>query len=319
MEEDWLGVPFSLAGKRIWVAGHRGMVGSAVLRHLSSENCELLTTDFDLRVQADVARWMKDKKPDVVIIAAARAGGILANATRPAEFLYDNMAIQNSIIVEAHESRVKRLLFLGSSCIYPKDAVQPLKEESLLSGVLEQTNEAYAVAKIAGIKLCEAYRKQYGDDFISVMPCNLYGPGDKFHEQDSHVIPALMMKAHKAKIAGRSLEVWGSGTPRREFLYVDDLAEALIFALKNYSSARSLNIGAGEDMTIAELAGEIAAAVGFRGQIVYDRLKPDGTPRKLMDSSRIFSVGWRPRTDLKTGLRLTYEWYISHAGLRDAA
>jgi GDP-L-fucose synthase len=319
VEKDWLTTPFTLRNKTIWVAGHRGMVGSSLVRRLQSEDCKILTSDFDLRVQADVSAWMRKNNPQIVVIAAAKVGGILANATYPADFFHDNLSIQNNIITAAHETGVEKLLFLGSSCIYPKDAPQPVKEEYLLSGPLEATNEAYAVAKIAGLKLCAAYRAQHGDDFISVMPCNLYGPGDKFDAQNSHVIPALMMKAHEAKLKSKNLEVWGSGTPRREFLFVDDLADALVFALKNYSLAKPLNIGSGADIKISELVAEVAQAVGFKGTIIYDRTKPDGTMRKLMDSSRIFDAGWKPQTDLKTGLRKTYDWFKKLEEVRDAA
>jgi GDP-L-fucose synthase len=314
VEKDWLTTPFDLKGKRVWVAGHRGLVGSACVRRLKSEDCEILTSSFDLRGQNDVLNWVRINRPDVIILAAAKVGGIAANAASPADFLYDNLSIQNNVIRAAHENKAGKLLFLGSSCIYPKDAENPIKEEALLSGPLEPTNEAYATAKIAGLKLCASYRQQYGDDFISVMPCNLYGPGDKFDAQNSHVIPALMMKADAAK---DKLIAWGSGTPRREFLYVDDLADALVFTLKNYSAAKPLNIGFGSDITIAELAREVAAATGFNGEIAFDASKPNGAARKLMDSSRIFSAGWQPKTNLKDGLRKTYEWYKAQR-LRDA-
>ncbi len=323
MVQDWLNFsspgPFVLAGKRVWVAGHRGMVGGALVRRLALENCELLTADFDLRVQAAVEKWMRANKPQVVVIAAAKVGGILANSMYPADFLTDNLLIETNIIRAAQALKVQKLLFLGSSCIYPKDAAQPMREGALLSAPLEPTNEAYAVAKIAGLKMCEAYRKQYGCDFISVMPCNLYGRGDKFDEQNSHVIPALMMKAHAAKLSRGALEAWGSGVPRREFLYIDDLADALVFALKNYSSATPLNIGSGEDISIAELAEEIAKAVGFKGEIVFDGAKPDGTMRKLLDSDRIFNAGWCPQIDLREGLRRTYESFRRRGELQDAA
>lgn len=295
------------------------MVGSALIRRLQNEKGSLLTSDFDLRIQSKVEEWMEAHKPQVVVIAAARVGGILANATYPADFLADNLLIAANIITAAHKMRVEKLLFLGSSCIYPKEAPQPIKEESLLSGPLEPTNEAYALAKIAGLKLCEAYRTQYGDDFISVMPCNLYGPGDKFDERNSHVIPALMMKAHQARISGQDFQVWGSGRPRREFLYVDDLADALVFALKNYSGARTLNIGSGEDISIAELAREIAEIAGFKGPILYDSSKPDGTFQKLLDCDRLFNAGWSPATDLKTGLRRTYTWFKEQREMKNAA
>ncbi len=318
MEDGWLNEPFSLVGKRVWVAGHRGMVGAAMLRRLQSEKCKILTSDFDLRAQADVKKWMDAHKPQVIVLAAAKVGGIQANMDAPADFLTDNLQIQTNVIQAAHEAKVEKLLFLGSSCIYPKNAPQPIREEALLTGALEATNESYAIAKTAGIKMCEAYRRQYGDDFISVMPCNLYGPGDRFDEGRSHVIPALVMKVHEAKMAGGILNVWGGGKAWREFLYVDDLADALLFALKNYSSGMPLNIGSGTEITIAALAGEIAEVVGFAGKIIFDDTKPEGVNSKLMDSSRIFEAGWKPQTILKRGLRQTYEWFLSR-GLRDAA
>ncbi|MEZ5814200.1 MAG: GDP-L-fucose synthase [Alphaproteobacteria bacterium] len=311
MEDGWLDTPFDLSGKRVWVAGHRGMVGGALCRRLQSEDCEVVTSDFDLREQAAVHGWMGENKPDVVVIAAAKVGGILANDTYPADFLYDNLMIEANIIHAAHEAGVEKLLFLGSSCIYPKEAAQPLLEDALLGGALEPTNEAYAIAKIAGIKLCEAYRKQYGRDFISAMPCNLYGPGDRFDEEGSHVIPALIMKAHGAKERGaEALVVWGSGKPLREFLYVDDLAEALVFMLKRYSGVQHVNIGAGEDISISDLAVMIAGVVGFEGGIVFDTNKPDGMFRKLMDSGRIRKAGWEPKTGLEEGLALSYGAFL---------
>ena len=311
MAQDWLEVPFDLSGKRVWVAGHRGMVGSALCRRLKSEDCHILTSDFDLRDQAATRQWIRDNGPEVIMIAAAKVGGILANDTNPADFLYDNLMIEANIIHAAHEASARKLLFLGSSCIYPKEAPQPIKEEALLTGALEPTNEAYAVAKIAGIKLCQAYRKQHGADFISLMPCNLYGPGDTFDEQNSHVIPALMMKAHEVKNSGeKEMIVWGSGQPLREFLHVDDLADAAVFALRNYSSGQPLNAGSGEDISIAALAGMVAEVVGFKGDLVYDTKKPDGTFRKLMDSSRIQNAGWQPRIPLKEGLKQSYAWYL---------
>ena len=321
MEDGWLETPFDLSGKRVWVAGHRGMVGSALLRRLQSENCETLTCDLDLRDQAKTHAWMGKHKPDVVILAAAKVGGILANDTYRADFLYDNLMIEANVIHGAYECGVEKLLFLGSSCIYPKEAAQPIKEEALLTGSFEPTNEAYAVAKITGIKLCQAYRKQHGCDFISAMPCNLYGPGDKFDEESSHVIPALMMKAHEAKESGDDvLTVWGSGNPLREFMHVDDLAEALIFTLKNYSNNKPLNIGAGEDMAIKDLANMICETVGFTGALKFDQTKPDGVFRKLMDSSRIREAGWTPKTNLRDGLADTYAWYIAQEqGIKKSA
>ncbi len=314
MAESWLDTPLNLNGKRIWVAGHTGLVGSAVVRRLQEEGCEILTVlhgDLDLRNQKETLKWVHANKPDMVILAAARVGGILANDRNPAEFLYDNLMIEANVIHAAHLCEVEKLLFLGSSCIYPKEAPQPIEEGALLSAPLEPTNEAYAVAKIAGIKLCQSYRKQYGRDYCAVMPCNLYGPGDLFDEMTSHVIPALMLKCHLAKVQGEgAIDVWGSGNPLREFLYVDDLADALVFTLKNYSSDEILNIGAGADVTIKELAAQIATAVGFDGELRFDASKPDGVFRKLMNSDRIKAAGWIPQTKLPDGLEKTYEWFL---------
>ena len=305
---------FQLAGKRVWVAGHAGMVGSAVMRRLASENCHLLTAtrdELDLRRQVEVERWMSVHKPEVVIIAAAKVGGILANDSAPATFLYDNLAIESNIIHAAHSGGVKKLLFLGSSCIYPRLAPQPMREDALLTGPLEPTNQWYAIAKIAGIMLCRAYRRQHGSDFISAMPTNLYGIGDNFDLTSSHVIPALIAKANAAKRNNKSeLVVWGTGAPRREFMYADDLAAALVFLLKHYSDEQHVNIGVGSDVTIRELAETVAHVVGFDGRLVFDDSKPDGTPRKLMDSSIILAMGWKPQTNLETGLALTYRWYL---------
>lgn len=318
-ENDWLKTPYSLEGKRIWIAGHTGMVGSALLRRLP----QALTVgrqSLDLRDQAATRRWIKDNKPDVVILAAAKVGGILANDTYPADFLYDNLMIEANIIHAAYEAGVEKLLFLGSSCIYPKHALQPIKEEALLSGSLEPTNEPYALAKIAGVKLCEAYRRQYDRSFISAMPCNLYGPGDRFDEQNAHVIPALLMKAHAAKEAGaKTFEIWGGGAPLREFLHVDDLTDALLFTLRHYEGAAPLNIGSGQEISIAALARMVADIVGFKGELVYNKAYPDGVERKIMDSSRINQAGWRPSIDLASGLHSAYAWYREQAGLRDAA
>lgn len=301
---------YALDGKRIWVAGHRGMVGSAVVRRLEVENCEILTvsrTEVDLRRQAEIEAWLDKAKPDAVVLAAATVGGILANDTRPAEFLYDNLMIESNIIHGAHLAGVEKLLFLGSSCIYPKLAPQPLTESSLLTGPLEPTNEWYAIAKIAGIKLCQAYRRQYGRDFISAMPTNLYGPGDNYDLTSSHVVPALLRKAHAAKEESRDhIEIWGTGTPRREFLHVDDLADALIFLLKHYSSEQHVNVGSGTDVTIRELAEMIGDIVGFSGDLRFDSSRPDGTPRKLMDVSRLSALGWTARIGLEDGLRQVY-------------
>jgi len=304
-------MPFDLAGKRIFVAGHRGMVGSAVVRRLQTEDCEILTAGrevLDLRDQAATKAFFDRNRPEVVVLAAAKVGGILANDTYPADFLYDNLVIETNVIGAAFQAGVRKLLFLGSSCIYPKFAPQPIPEDALLTGALEPTNEWYALAKIAGIKLCDAYRKQYGADFISAMPSNLYGPGDNFDLRTSHVLPALMRKAHEAKLAGaRSLEVWGTGTPRREFLYVDDLADALVFLLKHYSEPGHINVGTGEDVTIRELAELICRTVGFEGELVFDSSKPDGTPRKLMDVGKLSAMGWRARTSLLEGVAKTYQ------------
>jgi GDP-L-fucose synthase len=323
VEKDWLEAHFSLKGKRVWVAGHGGMVGGALLRRLSRENCEVLTVShgsLDLRRQAETERWVRMHKPDVVVMAAAKVGGILANAKDPARFLYDNLMIESNVIHAAYQSGVRKLLFLGSSCIYPKHAAQPIMEEALMTGPLEATNESYAIAKIAGVKLCQSYRKQYGCDFISAMPCNLYGPGDNFNPETAHVIPALMRRAHEAKVSGaRSLNIWGTGRPRREFLYVDDLADALVFLLKNYSGLSPVNVGSGEDITIAELSSMIADVTGFKGSLIFDPSKPDGTKQKLMDSSRIFTAGWRAGHGLESGLATTYQWYREHSGLRFAA
>lgn len=323
MAEGWLDHPCSLKGKTVWVAGHAGMVGSAVVRRLQSESCTIQTVDkatLDLRNQEAVQTWLQENRPDVVVLAAARVGGILANDTYPADFLYDNLMIEANVIHAACEAEVEKLLFLGSSCIYPKEAAQPIAEEALLSGALELTNEAYAVAKIAGVKLCQAYRAQHDCDFISAMPCNLYGPGDTFDEERSHVIPALMLKAHEAKLLGdKAMEVWGSGQPRREFLYVDDLADALVFLLKAYSGPLPVNIGAEADITIAELARKVADTAGFEGELVFDREKPDGAMQKLLDTSRIKKAGWKPETDLSSGLHKTYAWFREHCKRQEAA
>lgn len=322
MADDWLKEPFALAGKKIFVAGHNGLVGSSLCRRLERENCTVLTMGrkmLDLRRQSDVETWFAKNKPDVVILAAAHVGGIGANARYPAEFLYNNLMIEANVIHAAYAAGVKKLLFLGSSCIYPKFAQQPIAEGALLTAALEPTNEAYAVAKIAGIKMCENYRAQYGCDFISAMPCNLYGAGDRFDAEHSHVIPALMMKAHAAKMAGTDLQVWGSGMPRREFLYADDAADGLVFLLKYYAGIGPVNLGSGGDVSIAELVEMICDVTGFKGRVVYDSSKPDGTPRKLMDSGRIFSAGWRPVTDLREGLERTYAGYLQGPGQKQAA
>lgn len=310
------GAGFSLTGKRVWVAGHRGMVGGAIVRRLASENCTVLTAthaELDLTRQKNVEDWMAAQLPDVVVIAAARVGGIHANDTRPVEFLNDNLQIQSNIITNAHRVGVHKLLFLGSSCIYPRLAPQPLTEDSLLTGPLEPTNQWYAIAKIAGVKLCQAYRREYGRDYISAMPTNLYGPGDNFDLTSSHVLPALLVKAHRGKQSNApSIELWGSGTPMREFLYVDDLADACVFLMKSYSHDAPINVGYGSDVTIRALAELIAEVVGFKGGFTFDATKPDGTPRKLLDCARINALGWRAATNLKEGIAKTYDWYRAH-------
>jgi GDP-L-fucose synthase len=299
-------VSFSLRNRKIWVAGHNGLVGGAVARRLLRENCEVLTADrgeLDLRRQADVEGWMDQKRPDAIILAAAKVGGIKANSDFPADFIYDNLAIETNVIHAAYKAGVKKLLFLGSSCIYPKDAAQPVSEDVLLSAPLEPTNEWYAVAKIAGIKLCQAYRRQHGCDFISAMPCNIYGPGDTYDAARSHVIPATILKMHRALESGaRSVEIWGTGKPLREFLYVDDLADALVFLLERYSEEKPINVGSGSEISIAGLAAEVAAASSYKGAITFNPLYPDGVARKLMDSSRLRALGWQPKTSLPDGL-----------------
>ncbi|GGN57687.1 GDP-L-fucose synthase [Novosphingobium indicum] len=307
---------YNLEGKRVYVAGHKGMVGSGIIRRLQSEGCEILISDrsVDLREQAQVREWYKDNSPDAVFVAAAKVGGILANDTYPADFLYDNLMIEANLIGGARAQGVEKLMFLGSSCIYPKMASQPIGEDALLTGPLEPTNEWYAIAKIAGIKLCEAFRKQYGSDFISGMPTNLYGPGDNFDLKSSHVLPALMRKAHEAKERGEPhITIWGTGTPCREFLHVDDCADACVFLMKNYSAAQHVNIGSGVDIPIRELAELVCDVVGFEGGIECDTDKPDGTPRKLMDSAKLQELGWSPEITLEAGVRSTYEWFLKNS------
>jgi GDP-L-fucose synthase len=301
---------FDLAGKRVYVAGHTGMVGSALVRRLGHEGCDVLTAEHavvDLTDQQQTERWLAKAKPKAVFLAAARVGGIGANSAYPAAFIADNLAIALNLIRGSHAAGVQKLLFLGSSCIYPKLAPQPMNEEQLLTGPLEPTNEWYAIAKIAGIKLCQAYRRQFGADFISVMPTNLYGPGDNYHPQDSHVPAALIRRFHEAKVSGApSVVVWGTGTPRREFLAADDLADACVFVMKHYSDDGFLNIGTGEDVTIADFARLVAGVVGYPGKIDFDTARPDGAPRKLLDVSKLAALGWRARTPLREGLAAAY-------------
>lgn len=308
---------YVLKGKKIWIAGHRGMVGSAVARRLASEDCEIITADrnkLDLRRQSDVEAFVAAVRPDVVVMAAAKVGGILANDSFPAEFLYENLVIETNMFAAAHSANVERLLFLGSSCIYPRQAPQPIDESSLLTGALEPTNEWYAIAKIAGVKLAQAYRRQYGRDYISAMPTNLFGPGDNFDLQTSHVMPALMRKAHEAKLQNaESVTIWGTGKPRREFLHCDDCADALVFLLANYSDECVVNVGSGDDLSILELTRLVNEVVGFNGSIVNDLTKPDGTPRKLMSGAKLRSLGWTSRRTLKEGLEDTYRWFLENA------
>lgn len=305
---------YDLVGKRVWVAGHRGMVGSAVVRRLASENCEVLTVgrqELDLTDQTAVNAWMEKTRPDAIVLAAAKVGGIHANNSMPAEFLHDNIVLQTNVIHTAYKCGVEKLLFLGSSCIYPKDAPQPIKEEYLLTGPLEPTNEWYAIAKIAGIKMCQAYRKQYGADFISAQPTNLYGPGDNFDLETAHVLPALMRKFHEAKEAGSpSVTLWGSGKPLREFLHVDDLADALVFLLKNYSDEAPVNVGSGEEVSIRVLAKTLSKTVGYDAQLLFDASKPDGTLRKFISSEKLKALGWSSSIKLGVGLATFYDWYI---------
>lgn len=308
-------LPFELKGKTVFVAGHRGMAGSAIVRRLASEDVNILTAgraELDLRDQAAVFDWFARKRPQAVFLAAAKVGGIVANNTLRAEFLYDNLAIAANVIHAAHLNGTGKLMFLGSSCIYPKLAPQPLREDYMLTGPLEITNEPYAVAKIAGIKMAEAYRSQYGSDFISVMPTNLYGPGDNYHPEYSHVVAALIRRFHEAKLSGApTVVVWGTGTPRREFLYVDDMADACVHLMKVHSSSDMVNIGTGEDISIAEFARTVARVIGYTGAISYDTSRPDGTPRKLLEVSRLHALGWRVRTSLEDGLALAYQAYLA--------
>lgn len=309
---------------RIFVAGHRGLVGSAILRRLESEGyVNVLTAtreQLDLRDQAAVNYWFRANRPEYVFLVAGTVGGILANSTRPAEFIYDNLMIHATVVHASYVYGAKKLLYLGSSCIYPRNAPQPITEEALLTAPLEPTNEPYAIAKIAGIKLCQSYRRQYGCNFISAMPTNLYGPNDNFDLQSSHVLPAMIRKFHDAKVQGsRTVEIWGTGTPRREFLHVDDLADCCVFLLENYEDELHINVGTGEDVTILELAELVRSTVYPEAEIVLDRSKPDGTPRKVLDVSRLLSAGWKARTPLPEGIATTYQWFLEHGGrLTDA-
>ncbi len=303
---------------KIFVAGHKGLVGSAIVRNLEAKGYSNLVMrtrqELDLQDTLAVNQFYTEEQPGIVIDAAAKVGGIHANNTYPAEFIHDNLVIQNNIIDGAYRAGVKKLVFLGSSCIYPKMAPQPLKEEYLLTGSLEPTNEWYAIAKIAGIKMCQAYRKQYGFDAISLMPTNLYGPGDNFDLQNSHVLPALIRKFHEAKVNGdKSVTIWGSGSPKREFLYVDNMADAAVFLMENYSSDQIVNLGVGDDISIKELAELVKNQVGFSGELEFDSSKPDGTPRKLMDVSLLNSLGWKAKTSLENGVAQTYQWYVQQA------
>ncbi len=307
---------YPLKGRRVFVSGHRGMVGSALIRRIRAEECLILTAtreELDLRDQKAVGDWFLTNLPDTVFVAAAHVGGIYENATHPGEFLYDNLAIAANIIEAARRTAVRKLMFLGSSCIYPRLAAQPIRESCLLTGPLEPTNEWYAIAKIAGLKLCQAYRRQYGCDFISAMPTNLYGPDDNFELLSSHVLPALLAKIDSATRSGDpTVTIWGTGTPRREFLHVDDLAEALVFLMRTWSEEQPINVGTGTEVTILELAQTIATVIGYKGRFVFDATKPDGAPRKLLDTSQLAALGWRPHIDLATGIRQTYDWYRKH-------
>jgi GDP-L-fucose synthase len=306
---------FDLAGRRVYVAGHRGMVGSALMRRLKGAGCEIITAthgEVDLERQEATERFVADSRPQAVIVAAGKVGGIHANRLFPADFISQNIAIARNLVHASFKAGVEKLLFLGSSCIYPRLAAQPIREDELLSGPLEPTNEWYAVAKIAGVKLCQAYRRQYGRDFISAMPSNLYGPGDNYHPENSHVIAALIRRFHQSKIEhAAQTTVWGTGAPRREFLFVDDMADACLFILERYSDEPHLNVGAGEDVSIAELAKLVADTVGYEGKLVFDASWPDGTPRKLLDVSRLDALGWRPRIALREGLALSYAAFLS--------
>lgn len=309
---------YNLAGKRVWVAGHRGMVGGAIARRLASENCEVLTVgreQLDLTDQRAVLEWMQQKRPQAVFMTAARVGGILANASFPVDFLRDNLLIETAVFNGAHKAGVEKLLFLGSSCIYPKFAELPIREEALLTGALEPTNQWYAVAKIAGIKLAQAYRQQYGCDYISAMPTNLYGPGDNFDLDSGHVLPALIRKVHEARQTGAPVQVWGTGSPRREFLYVDDCADACVHLMKVYSGDSHINVGSGEDISIMDLTRLVMEVLDYaHGEVVTDPAKPDGTPRKLMDNSRLHALGWTPKVGLREGIRRSHAAFLAGQG-----
>lgn len=304
---------------RIYVAGHRGLVGSAIIRRLRKEGADNIVVrtheELDLTDQAQVEHFFSEEKPKLVFLAAAKVGGIVANNTYPGDFIRDNLAIQTNVIHSAWKHGVKKLVFLGSSCIYPRDCAQPIREEYLLTGPLEPTNEPYAIAKIAGLEMCQAYRRQYGFDAICAMPTNLYGPGDYFHPENSHVLPALIQRFHEAKQADRAeVTIWGSGKPQREFLHVDDLADALVFLAGSYSDADIINVGSGEEVTIADLADIVRDVVGFQGDLTYDRSKPDGTPRKLLDTSRLSALGWHTQIRLRDGITEAYQWFVHHLG-----
>lgn len=311
---------FSLKGRKVFVAGHKGMVGGAILRRLAGEDCEVLTAtraELDLRRQQDTERWMQDRRPDAVFVAAATVGGIVANSTRPGEFLYDNVMIEANVIEAARRTGVAKLLFLGSACVYPRMAPQPMAEEAMLTGLPEPTNEWYSVAKIAGIKLCQAYRRQYGCDFIAANPANLYGIGDRYDPAHGHVVAGMIMRFHAAKKDGLGeVAVWGTGTPRREFLYADDLGDACVFLMNHYSDEMALNVGTGDEVAIGDLARTIARVVGYEGKLAFDTSKPDGAPRKALDSTRMLGLGWRPRTSLEDGLTQAYRWFLDNVSGR---